>query len=1075
MNLSDELKDAPVGWTAEIVKIFLTSKLSLLFLLGSLLAGGAALLVTPREEDPQIVVPVIDVFVAMPGASAVEVERLAAGPLETILKEIPGVENVYTISRPGSLMATVRFLVGQDRERSLTKVMTQLEANRGRVPPGIQGWQIVPVDIDDVPVVSLALTSRTLDDAALRAVARELLQDLRRIPFVGKSQVIGGRPREVRVLMDPVRLAGYNLSAREVLGALQAANLALPSGEIQSGEQSVVHTGAFLRDALDVARVVVGVHEGVPVYCSQVAEIVDGPAEPTTYTRIGFGPHGDPPAGWDGAREYPAVTLALAKQKGANAVAVASAIIARAESLKGSIIPTDVEVRATRDYGESANHKVNELVLHLTIAVLTIIVLLGLSLGWKEAFVVALAVPMTLAITLLVGWMAGYTINRVTLFALILSLGLLVDDPIVDVENIFRHFKLRKFPPLLATLVAVDEIRPPTILATFTVIVSFLPTMFLTGMMGPYMAPMAFNVPVVMLMSLVVAFTVTPWAAYHVLKGEYDIPSPPFDLKATMTWKFYDRVLGHFFRRPSHALLFLGFVLVALLASLALAALGFVPLKMLPFGNKNELQLVVEMPESATLEKTDAVLGALGDYVRTIPEVRDYATYAGTTGPTDFNGLVRHYFLRAGSNVADMRINLLKAEEREWQSHAIALRMRPEVTRIAAEHGAIVKIVESPPGPPVLASIVAEVYGPPGVDYGKLVEVAREVRAGMQATESIHEVDWVIEDPLRRYDIVVDREKAALSGVNYGDALAAARVALGGGEAGSLRDAGDREPTAIRLRLPQADRGTLEAVMATPVRSSAPSPGGPPTLVRLGDLAHIEERVEETSIYHKDVRPVVFVTAEPIGVSPVDGMFAARRIVKVPDGFEVNWQGEGEWKLTVEVFRDLGLAFAAALLFIYILLVGQTGSLVVPVVIMIAIPLTVIGIFPGFALLNTFFSHPVAGAANPIFFTATGMIGMIALAGIVVRNSIILIDFIGVLRREGKRLEEAIIEAGATRTRPIFLTAGAALFGSWVIVLDPIFSALAWSFIFGIFASTGFTLIVIPLIYWFMERGREGQ
>jgi multidrug efflux pump subunit AcrB len=796
--------------------------------------------------------------------------------------------------------------------------------------------------------------------------------------------------------------------------------------------------------------------------------VVDGPEDPTTYTRFGFGPGpgaGAPPAGHAADAEYPAVTVALAKRLGANAVRVADAIAHRLDAIRGTILPDGVEVRVTRDYGETADHKVNELVKHLAIAVATVVVLLGLALGWREAGVVALAVPTTLAVTLGADLVFGYSINRVTLFALILSLGLLVDDPIVDVENIYRHFKLREHPPLLATLVAVDEIRPPTILATFTVIVSFLPMFFITGMMGPYMAPMAFNVPVAMLTSLLVAFTITPWAAYHALRHEYDTPAEPFDLRATGTYRWYARVVRPLLHEPRRARRFLAGVGLAFAVAVALVPLGAVPVKMLPFDNKNELLLVVDMPEGTPLERTDAALADLGATLRKIPEVRDYQTFAGVAAPIDFNGLVRHYFLRAGGHVGDLRVNLLAKEERAWQSHAIALRLRPAIERVAATHGARVKIVETPPGPPVLSTLVAEVRGPVDAPYEDVVAAGARVLGAFAQTPGVSDVDWTIEDERERIDVRVERDKAALHGIPVEAAAATVRLALAGGEAGASARAAPRA-RADPARLPQALRADVSDVLALRVRGAA---GG---LVPLGEIARVARLPEERTIFHKDLRPLVYVTGEPVGISPVTALSAVdeRARAVLPPGYAISWRGEGEWKITTEVFRDLGLAFAAALLGIYVLLVAQTGSLVVPLVIMLAIPLTMIGVFPGFFALNLLFAWPVGTTPNPVFFTAPGMIGLIALAGIVVRNSIILIDFIEVLRRSGRDLEEAIVEAGATRLRPILLTAGAALFGAWVIVLDPIFSGLAWAFIFGIFASTGFTLLVVPTVYAMLAR-----
>jgi multidrug efflux pump subunit AcrB len=965
------------------------------------------------------------------------------------------------------------------------------------VPPGVPGWQVRPVDIDDVPILTVALVSRSLDDAALRDVAEEVLQDLHALPEVGEARVFGGRRDEVRVVLDPARLAAHGLAPLAVAQALQSASAQASAGALVAGGLEIpVQAGPFLASAKDVARTVIGTTrdaEGAirPVAVEDVGDVVAGPEEPRTYTRFGWGPGAERlavlPEGYRRGADYPTVTLSLAKRQGANAVSVAHSLERRLDELRGEVIPSDVEVVVTRDYGETADHKVNELVKHLAIAVLTVVVLLGLSLGWREALVVALAVPMTLAVTLFADLVFGYSINRVTLFALILSLGLLVDDPIVDVENIYRHFKLRRFPPLQATLVAVDEIRPPTILATFTVIVSFLPMFFITGMMGPYMGPMAFNVPVAMIMSLVVAFTVTPWAAYHALRREYDTPAPPFDIEATGTWRLYRRVLKPLLDSRARALGFLGLVGLLFVGAVALVPLGLVPVKMLPFDNKNELLLVVDLPEGATLEATDAALADLGAWLSDVPEVRDWQTYAGTHAPIDFNGLVRHYFLREAPHLGDVRVSLLPKTERKWQSHAIALRLRPGLEEVAARHGADVKVVETPPGPPVLSTLVVEVRPPLGASHAELVLVAARVRDALAATPGVGEVDQVMEEERERLQVTIDQAKAARAGVPVEAAVRTVALALGGAEAGALRGTQTREPERVVVRLPAGLRADPAAALSVRVE------GADGALVPLGEIATVERVPEDRTIHHKDLDPVAYVTAEPLGISPVDALFAADPRVQavLPPGWEHTWRGEGEWKITTEVFRDLGAAFGAALVMIYVLLVAQTGSLVVPAVMMLAIPLTIIGVFPGFAALNLLFATPVGDAPNPIFFTAPGMIGLIALAGIVVRNSIILVDFVEVLRGQGKphgkpqgmpqgmahgmALKEALIQAGATRLRPILLTAGAALFGAWVIVLDPIFSGLAWAFIFGIFASTAFTLLVIPTVYHLVMARSESR
>ncbi|MFH0821142.1 MAG: efflux RND transporter permease subunit, partial [Pseudomonadota bacterium] len=701
---------------------------------------------------------------------------------------------------------------------------------------------------------------------------------------------------------------------------------------------------------------------------------------------------------------------------------------------------------------------------------ISIIALLTVILGPRESMIVALAVPMTLAVTLLANLLVGYTINRVTLFALILSLGLLVDDPIVDVENIHRHFKLKTHPPLDATLLAVDEVRPPTILATLAVIASFIPLFFITGMMGPYMRPMALNVPVAMIMSLVIAFTVTPWMTYHALKREYEKASEPYDVKTGGVYRVYRRIITPFLDNRRWSRLFLGATVLALLGSMALPALRLVPLKMLPFDNRGEFLILVDMPEGTTLEETDKVTRDLENFLVTVNEVRDVESYVGTGSPMDFNGMVRHYYLRRGSNVSDIRVNLLDKHERKFQSHALGLRVRPEIERIAAKHGANLKIVEVPPGPPVMSTIVAEVYGPPGATYDDLISQAEKVRKVMEKTHQVVDVDDTVEAPQTQYNFVVDRNKAGLAGISEEDIVRSAKTFLGGNSPSVLHVDSERTPLEINLRLPRDLRSRPEDMGPIRVKAADGS------MVPFNELGELRTTVIDRTIYRKNLRKVVFVFAETAGRSPGEAVLELKSTMEkapLPEGYQVDWAGEGEWKITLDVFRDLGLAFGCALLLIYILLVQQTESFSIPLVIMVAIPLTLIGILPGFATLNWLLAHDVGQYRDSIFFTATGMIGMIALAGIVVRNSIILIDFVHSRLEHGLDLKEAIIESGAVRFTPIMLTAGAAIFGSWVITLDPVFSGLAWSFIFGIFASTVFTLLVVPIVYYRIYASRR--
>ena len=1070
--------------TVSIVRLFTTSHLSLLFLLISLLAGAAALYLTPREEDPQIVVPVMDVFVQVPGASSAEVEQQVTAPLETLLRQIQGVEYVYSASRPGAAVVTVRFFVGENRENSLIKTRDKLLANQDLIPPNVSQWLVKPVEIDDVPIVLLSLSAQNqaLDAMALRRIADELIEHLRVVENVGRSWVVGAAPRQISIRPDSGKLQALQLTLQDLRQALQQNNVNQQVGSLlQANQEILLEAGPQYQNAEQVAATVVKSLGNRLVYLRDVAEILDGPADTEYYTHIGFGPAvaqmhtlGQPQTLPQAGEQRSMATIAIAKRRGSNAVSVAEQVLQLTEQLQGTLIPEEVLLTVTRNYGETADHKVNELVMHLSIAILTIIVLLALSLGFKESLIVSLAVPMTFAITLLCDLIFGYTINRVTMFALILSLGLLVDDPIVDVENIHRHYKMRKEPPLQALLTAVNEIRPPTILATFAVIMSFIPMFFITGMMGPYMGPMAFNVPIAMLLSLVIAFTVTPWASYRLLKGDYGKDhGPEFKLQNTRGFKLYRAILAPLLQSNWRAGLFLGGVALAFVASAMMAVTRVVPLKLLPFDNKNELQLIIDMPKGNTLEATEQVASALGDYLATVNEVSSFQSYVGIASPMDFNGMVRHYYLRAGQNTGDIRIVLADKTRREQGSHAIALRMRSAIDRIEQQFGANIKIVEMPPGPPVLSTVVAEVYGPPQATYQDLIHVAKRVRNDLEATSGVVDVDDFVEAAHPQLHFMLAHTKAALLGISTANVAETLKLAIQGGDIGILHVANERQPLVIQLQLPRAARASAEDLLALSVKAANGQ------LVRLSELGQMQLEAGAQTIYHKNLQRVAYVTAEMAGRSPVEAildMFDHLKQQPLPQGYTAELAGEGEWKITVDVFRDLGLAFGAAMVMIYILLVGQTGSLSVPLIMMIAIPLTVIGIMPGFWLINLFTS-PVGGYATPVYFTATAMIGMIALAGIVVRNSIILIDFIEKIYRghPDLSLADAIIEAGATRLNPIFLTAASAVLGSMMIVLDPIFSGLAWSFIFGIIASTLFSLVVIPVVYFLLNRSLPKQ
>jgi multidrug efflux pump subunit AcrB len=1051
-----------------IVDRFLEGNLSIILLLLSVIAGIVAITMTPREEEPQIVVPLADVYVHMPGASASEVENQVSTKLEKLLWQVEGVEYVYSMSQADMAVVTVRFYVGEDRIDSLVKLHNKITTNIDLVSPGISGWVIRPVEVNDVPILNLSLYSEEASDFQLRRLAEEVVDRLQQVEDTSYTAIIGGRPRQIRVELDPAALAARNLDVLAVQQALDGANLELAAGAFQNGNDSIlVRGGNFLTSALEISDLIIAVDKGAPVYLRDVATVQDGMAEPDSYTRLRFGPAEE---GADLSSEYQAVHIAVAKKQGTNAVRVAEDVIEKLHALEGEVIPDNIQVKVTRNYGETADHKVNELITHLVIAIVTVLGLVLFALGWREALIVAVSIPIIYSLTLLINYWFGYTINRVTLFALVLALGLLVDDPIVDVENIYRHFKMKKEPPRDAVLSAIDEVRPPVIVATLAVILSFLPLLYITGMMGPYMKPMAVNLPLTMLMSLLVAFTVTPWMSYHVLKGEYGkAKEKEFVLEETRTYRAYRRILGPFLNSQPRAWLLMLVVVVLLLISIAMPALNLVPLKMLPFDNKNEFQLVVDLPEGATLEQTDATIRDLEDYLGTVNEVTDFEAYVGTASAIDFNGMVRHYYMRQGENLADIRVNLIDKSYRKQQSHEITLRLRGDLTEIATRHGALLKIVELPPGPPVIATLTAEVYADEGISYAQQLEAGELIRARMAAEDKVVDVDTSVEAEQQQLHFVPERDKLALAGISSAAVARTLTIALGGGQVGTVHSDRERNPLPILLKLPTAERSSVTALENLQLR------GASGNMVRLSELGYFVEETLAPTIYHKNLERVTYVFGEMAGKSPVNAILNLIGHFKdepLPQGTSVVWSGEGEWKITLDVFRDLGIAFGAAMVLIYLLLLIQTGSAIMPLIVMAAIPLTMIGIMPGFWLLNLVTNNQVGGYDTPVFFTATAMIGMIALAGIVVRNSIILIDFINQGLKRGLPLKDALIESGAVRLRPILLTAGAALLGNWIITLDPIFSGLAWAIIFGVFASTAFTLIVIPVVYWLIYAKR---
>ncbi len=1053
------------GAAGRLAGAFIASKLTPLFMASAVALGVFAVVQLPREEEPQIVVPMIDVFVALPGATPREVEERVTAPLEALVREIPGVEYVYSTSSPGMSTLIVRFEVGRDEDDSILRLRDKLAANADRVAAGAGPPRIEPRRIDDVPVLSLTLWSPRYDGFELRRVGAELRRAIGEVTDVGDVEIIGGERRQMRVLLDPERLAARGVTPLAVSAALDAQNRRQPAGAHTAGDREIlVEAGTALRDADDVGAVVVGAAGGRPVFLRDVARVVDGGEEPSTYVRFGEGV-----AAGGGEGSWPAVTLAVAKRKGTNAVQVVEAVLAKVEAARGDLLPGDVHVTVTRDYGETADEKSNELLLHMAIAVVSVALLVLVTLGRREAVIVFLAIPVTLALTLAVFHLYGYTLNRITLFALIFSIGILVDDAIVVVENIARHARLpenRGRGLRDIAIRAVAEVGNPTILATMTVVAAILPMAFVRGLMGPYMRPIPVGATAAMVFSLVVAFIVTPWASVRLLKeGGHDHGEAE-----SRSTRFYRRVMGALLATAPRRWGFLGSVVLLLLGSMALVGTGFVQVKMLPFDDKSEFQVMVDLPEGASLERTARVAQAVADEVRRDPDVVAYQTYVGTSGPFTFNGLVRHYFLRGGANVADVMVQLVPKGERAAQSHDIARRVRQVVTPVAARFGARVQVVEVPPGPPVLQTMVAEVYGP---DPEQQLEVARGVMAEMEALPGVVDVDWYVEAAQPKRRLLVDEVKAALHGIGEAEVARTLRLALSGETAGLLHAERERDDVPVVVQLDRATRADPERLGALHVGARD---GG---LVSLAELVRPEEGVEARSIYRKNSKRVVYVTADLAGEieSPVYAMLALGpklAAMDIPGGgalqqhtaeqpfhtdrYAVKW--DGEWHITYEVFRDLGLAFAAVLVLIYVLVVAWFQSFLTPLVIMSAIPFSLVGILP---------AHGMMGA----FFTATSMIGFIAGAGIVVRNSIILVDFVELRLREGMPLAEAVVDAGAVRFRPMLLTAAAVVVGAAVILFDPIFQGLAISLVAGEVASLFLSRLTVPVVYFMVKRRQE--
>ncbi len=1069
--MSDEPR---LGIAGRVAKAFLTSQITPLLALAGLLLGLFAVAVTPREEEPQIDVTFANIFVPYPGATAKEVEQLVATPGEQVLSEIQGIDHVYASAMPSQAVFSVQFKVGEPRTEALVRLYNKVMSNQDWFPPNLGVGQpiIKPKGIDDVPIIAGTLWSEEPEIGAheLKQVAHAIEVELKRVPGTRDVYTLGGPDRVVHVKLDPDRLAGYGLGFQDLKRALQAANSSqVASTMVKDNKEIEVQAGSFLTSPAEIGELVVGVHQERLVYLRDVAEVQYGPDQPEQYVWLGTGPAAQAKGIETQGDYFPAVTIAVAKKAGTNAVDIADRVIQRFEQLKGTFVPEGVNATITRNYGETANAKAQKLIKKLIFATSAVVLLVLVTLGWREAVIVGVAVIITLAITLFASWAYGFTLNRVSLFALIFSIGILVDDAIVVVENIHRHMRMGQRTLLEAIPYAADEVGGPTILATFTVIGALLPMAFVTGLMGPYMSPIPINASMGMLISLGIAYVVTPWMTYKFFRrvAEQHTPGESHG-QDVVPWvlKLFRLGVTPFLRQKKGRLLrwgLLGVVLVLIGLSLVLAINKSVVLKMLPFDNKSEFQVVVDMPEGTSVERTAQVLDDLSSYLATVPEVSDYQAYAGTHSPINFNGLVRQYYLRESPYQGEIQVNLVDKHHRERKSHKIALAVRGPLDEIGKQYNANVKIVEVPPGPPVQAPIVAEIYG---LDYQGQIEVAKRVREIFENTAGIVDIDDSVVHPAKRLVIHVDRQKAARLGVCQETIANVIAGVMGGADVGYLHGENAKYAIPIRMELPVADKADIDDVLALKVKCQSNE------LVPLSELVEVEETTRQVTYQHKDLLPVVYVTADMAGEldSPLYGMFTIfgkllqdplandqtidQRLISQPDDpyfYSIKW--DGEWQITYETFRDMGIAYAVGLILIYLLIVAQFGSYLVPLIIMAPIPLTIIGVMPGHALL---------GAQ----FTATSMIGMIALAGIIVRNSILLVDFINQEVRAGKPFQEAVIRSGAVRSKPIVLTALAAVIGATFILDDPIFSGLAVSLIFGIAVSTLLTLFVIPVVYY---------
>jgi len=1055
------------GISGKIAHFFINSKLTILLMVALMIIGVYSSFLIPREEEPQINVPMADVMVGYPGASPTEVENRVAKPLEKIISNIKGVEHVHTMAMNGQAMLIVQFYVGQDVERSYVKLYDELAKHEDMFPKGVYKPMVKTRSIDDVPMLGLTLWSETQDDFQLRQIAEEVTSEIEKVKDVAITKEIGGSNRELKVILDKDKMAENGVDALGIMGMIQANNGSSQSGSfVQNDQEYLVTTGQFLSNVEDVENLVVGVNKNMPVYLKQVARVQDGPSTARSYVSFGYGKTNEK---FKTAKsEYPAVTISIGKVKGADAMKISDKIIDKVEHLKKNLIPDDVHVEVTRNYGETASHKVGELLLHLGIAIIAVTILVILAMGWRGGLVVFFSVPLTFALTLFAYYLLGYTLNRITLFALVFVVGIVVDDSIIIAENMHRHFKMKRLPFKQAAIYAINEVGNPTILATFTVIAAILPMAFVSGMMGPYMSPMPIGASIAMLLSLFVALTVTPYLGYHLLQEKEEQEHKHEEgMETSWIYKVYNKLERPLLESNSKRRILLAVTVVLLFGSVLMFFTKSVVVKMLPFDNKNEFQVVIDMPEGTTLERTTAVTKEIAQYLSTKPEVVNYQNYIGTSAPITFNGLVRHYDMRGGSNMADIQVNLLHKEDRALQSHDIAKLMRPDIQKIAKKYGANVKIIEVPPGPPVLSTLVAEIYGP---DYKEQIKVANQVKTILENTTDIVDIDWMVEDNQTEYKLEVDKEKAMLNGIAPQQVVGNLTYLLKEYPISNLYDENSNDNVGIVLSLDDKDKTSLQDIQNLKIKGSQGN------MIPVSDLVKVVQDTLQKTIYRKDQKRVVYVTADMAGAleSPVYailGMNEKLTKMNVPKGYKVNelymeqptdesdftvkW--DGEWQITLEVFRDLGVAFLVVIVIIYMLIVGWFQNFKTPMVMMMAIPLSLIGIVFGHWLLSA-------------YFTATSFIGMIALAGVMVRNSVLLIDFIEIRLNEGVPLKQAIIEAGAVRTTPILLTTGAVVIGASIILFDPIFQGLAISLVFGAVVSTVLTLLVVPIIYYITER-----